>query len=86
MELFWLLLDDFFEVDGIRVFLYPSAAIFKLLRFWGSMLGTFSSLFRGLDSRRLFLCVFVDSGSLQVPIGSPNGPIWSIFGPQIGED
>ena len=34
------------------------------------MFGTFSSLFRGLDSRRPFLCIFVDSEPLQVPIGS----------------
>ena len=45
------------------------------------MFGTFSLLFRGLDSRRLFLCVFVDSGPLLVPIGSPNGGIQDTFGP-----
>ncbi len=38
------------------------------------MFGTFLSLFGGLDSRRLFLCVFVDSGPLQVPIGSQMDP------------
>ena len=46
----------------------------------------FSLLFRNFSEALILGCffsIFVDSGPLQVPNGSPNGLIWSTFGPQI---
>ncbi len=48
--------------------------------------GQISALFRNFLEVLIpgtFFYIFVDSGPLQVPIGSPNGPIWSTFGAQI---
>ena len=58
--------------------------------FWAPMaplgVGQFSALFHHFLEVLIpgvFFYIFVDSGPLQVPIGSPNGPIWSTFGAQI---
>ena len=48
------------------------------------MFGTFSSLFRGLDSRRLFLCIFVDAEPLQMPIGSQIGTFGASLDLKLG--
>jgi hypothetical protein len=49
-----LFFGDVFEVGGYNQMICPSAAIVKLLRFWGSYFCTSSSLFSGFYFRCMF--------------------------------
>ena len=76
---FWRLVE-FVKIDA------PLKRNHTFLGSGGYQLGTFSLLFRGLDSRCVFLCIFMDLEPIRVPNGSqmgsqraPLGYLWGSF-------